>query len=141
MTKWTTALTAFLAAQLLGACVALAQTDSSKPAGNVGDLPIKFDINSLTAGGFLAWYAWYTQSRSFPKIQKDHRDDMAAAREAFLAAMQGERQMFAGQFDRLDKRLSEAQTQMHSDGQALAIALTELSKAVNTLQAKQVANV
>lgn len=57
------------------------------------------DLGQLTATGILGWYAWYTASKSIPRLVQQFRDELTAARtdarelrEAFRSELAAERE-------------------------------------------------
>ena len=90
-------------------------------------LPFHFDINNLTATAVLAWYAWYTASRSIPDIIKQHIDASKAAQEQFISEMASTRKTFQDQ-------IATLQSTTHADAMAVAKGIGDLSQAIGVLQ-------
>ena len=48
-------------------------------------------ISTLTPSGILIWYLWYTQTKTFPEMVRDHKSELIQAQVAFTETLAAER--------------------------------------------------
>lgn len=87
-------------AQVASHLPALAQ--ATTPAAEATDfMSLLGNIAQVSPSGFIAWFAWFTVTRTIPEIVQQSREDLAAQREDFRNELAEMRQFHQKQLEAL----------------------------------------